>query len=305
MNFRLLYGLLLVLLIIICATSTTLAQDLEPRSFSQAPIGMNFVVVAVGHAEGNMLFDQATTLENVTGTITSVAGAYVRTLNFFGVSAKASAIIPVLWGDWDGRFQGEEAQTSRRGLADPLLELSVNFIGAPAMKMSEMRNYKQKWVVGVSLKTAVPLGQYDPARLINLGTNRWGFRPRLGASYKSGPWSLEAIGSVWLFTDNNDFYGGALLEQDPLWSSQLSAIYQFPSKLWVGLGAGLSRGGRSKTNGIASDSYKKNTRWAAIVAMPLNRQHSLKLVYINGLRTRVGSDFNQATLAWSMRWGGM
>ncbi len=304
MKFRPPYGLLPVL-IVIGAASTTLAQDLEPRSFSQAPTGMNFVVVAVGHSEGDMLFDQATTLKNVTGTIVSVAGAYVRTLNFFGFSAKASAVIPVVWSDVEGTYRGEQAQASRRGLADPLLGLSVNFIGAPALKMSEMRNYKQKWVVGASLKAAVPLGQYDPAKLINLGTNRWSFRPRLGASYKSGPWSLEAIGSVWLFTDNNDSFGGALLEQDPLWSSQFSAIYQFPSRLWVGLGAGLSRGGRSKNNGIASDSYKKNTRWAAIVAVPLNRQHSLKFVYINGLHTRVGSDFNQIKMSWSLRWGGM
>lgn len=285
--------------------SAVLAQDLEPRSFSQAPIGMNFGVVAMGHATGNMLFDQATTLENVTGELTSVAGVYVRTLSFFGVSAKASAAVPMVWGDWEGEFQGERATASRRGLADPMAELSVNFIGAPAMTMKEMRHYKQKWVVGTSLKVALPLGQYDPDKLINLGANRWGFRPRLGASYKSGPWSLEAIGSVWLFTANDDFWGGALLEQDPLWSAQFSGVYQFPSRVWVGLGAGLSRGGRSKTNGIASDTYKKNTRWAVILAVPVNRQHSLKLVYINGLRTRVGSDFNQATLAWSVRWGGV
>jgi hypothetical protein len=290
--------------LVLLAASKTTAQDLEPRSFSQAPTGMNFLVVALGHAQGNMLFDQATTLEDVTGEVTSLAGAFVHTLDFFGVSAKATAIVPVVWGDWEGRYQGEQAQTSRRGFADPQFELSVNFIGAPAMKMSEMRTYTQKWVVGASLKMAVPLGQYDSEKLINLGTNRWGFRPRLGASYKSGPLSLEAIGSVWLFTKNDDFFGGALLEQEPLWAAQFSGVYQFRSKIWVGVGAGLSRGGRSKTNGIASDTYKKNTRWAAMISVPVNPQHSLKLAYINGLRTRVGSDFNQIKLAWSLRWGG-
>ena len=79
-------------------------RDLEPRSFSQTPVGMNFVVVALGYAQGNMLFDQATTLENVTGDLSSLAGVYVRTLNFFGASAKASAVIPVVWGDWKGRY---------------------------------------------------------------------------------------------------------------------------------------------------------------------------------------------------------
>ena len=274
--------LLILASIILSGTSTVQAQNLEPRSFSQTPTGMNFVIVAMGYAQGNMLFDQATTLENVTGEVTSLAGIYVRTLNFFGASAKATAVVPLVWGDWEGRFQGEHAQTSRRGMADPQLELSVNFIGAPAMKMSEMKTFKQKWVVGASLKMTLPLGQYDPERLINLGTNRWGFRPRLGVSYKSGPLSLEAIGSVWLSTDNDDFYGGALVEQEPLWAAQFSGIYQLPSRIWFGLGVGLSRGGQSKTNGIASDTYKKSTRWAAIVTLPLNMQHSLKLIYING-----------------------
>jgi len=98
--------------------------------------------------------------------------------------------------------------------------------------------------------------------------------------------------------------GGALLEQGPLWSSQYSAIYQTKSGIWFGLGAGLSRGGQTKTNGIATDTYKKSTRWAVIVSYPLNRQHSLKAIYINGLRTRSGADFDQVSLAWSMNWGG-
>ena len=296
---------LVFMLIFLSTSGNLLAQDLEPRSFSQAPTGMNFAVLAMGHAEGNMLFDQASTLEDVTGKVTSVGAGYVRTLDFFGVSAKALAILPVVWGDWDGRYQGNDAQASRRGIADPQVELSVNFVGAPAMTMKEMRAYNNKLVVGASLKVAIPLGQYDPEKLINLGTNRWSFRPRLGASYNSGPWTFEAMVSAWLFTSNDDFFGGALLEQSPLWSAQGNAVYQLPSRIWFGLGVGLSRGGQSQTNGIASDSYKKDTRWTAVMALPLNRQHSLKFVYTNGLRTRVGADFNQFTMAWSMWWGGM
>lgn len=280
------------------------AQDLEPRSFSPAPVGMNFAVVAVGHASGNMLFDHATSLEDVTGKITSLTGAYVRTLDVFGASAKASVIVPVAWGDWEGFYRGEPATASRHGVADPQLELAVNFLGAPAMKMSEIRTYSEKWVMGASLRASVPVGQYYPDKLLNLGANRWGVRPRLGVSRKTGPLSLEAMASVWLYTANADFFGGAELTQEPLWSSQFNAIYQWPSRIWVGLGVGFSRGGQSSINGSETDTYKQNTRWAAIVSYPLTRQHSLKLTYINGLRTRIGEDLSQFSLAWSMNWGG-
>lgn len=304
MNRNQIIRLLLPLLLLVAAGSVQ-GQELEPRSFSQTPVGMNFGVLALGYAEGGVLFDSATTLEDVTGEITSLAAGYLRTLNIFGASAKASAVIPVMWGDWEGLYQGEYATASRRGFGDPLFELSVNFIGAPAMKMSELRTYQQKWVVGASLKFSAPLGQYYPDKLINLGANRWAFRPRIGASYKSGPWSFEAMGSVWLFTKNDDFFGGNELEQEPQWALQFNAVYQWPSRVWVGAGIGLARGGQARTNGIESDSYKKNTRWAALVAVPIGRRNSVKVIYIDGLSTRIGADFNQISLAWNYRWGGM
>ncbi len=294
---------LLMAIVFLCVATTAFGQDLEPRSFSQAPVGMSFAVVALGYAEGDMFFDQATTLEDVTGEITSVAAAYVRTLDIFGASAKVSAAVPVLWGDWEGRYQGERASASRRGVADPQFELSVNFVGAPAMKMSELRGYAQKWIAGASMKVSVPVGQYYPEKLINLGANRWAFRPRLGVSRKAGPLTLEAMGSVWLYADNTDFFGGTLLEQEPLWAMQFNGVYQLPSRIWFGLGAGLSRGGQVMANGVKSDTYRKSTRWAAIVSVPLGPWHGVKLIYINGLRTRVGSDLDQISLAWSMHWG--
>jgi hypothetical protein len=295
---------LLSLVIVLGAAATVRGQDLEPRAFSQTPVGMNFAVVSVGYAEGGVLFDQGTTLEDVTGEITSVAAAYVRSLDLLGKSAKASVVVPVVWGDWSGRYQGAGATASRRGLADPLAELSVNFLGAPALAPGEMRGYRQKWVAGASLRVSIPVGQYDPAKLLNLGSHRWAVRPRVGVSRCTGPWTVEAMGSVWLFADNDDFLGGVRLEQEPLWSLQGDVIHQWPSRVWVGLGVGVSRGGQTRADGVASDTYKKNTRWAAIVSVPLNRRHSLKAVYIDGLRTRAGSDFDQVSLAWSMFWGG-
>ncbi len=303
MNFsktnRLLWAALLVF-----GCGSAVAQDLEPRAFSQAPVGMNFAVVSVGYAEGQLLFDQATTLEDVTGEVTNVAAAYVRTLNFFGASAKAAVVLPIIWGDWEGIYQAEPASATRRGFADPVAELSVNFLGAPAMKMSEMRDYNQKWVVGASLRMSAPVGQYYAEKLINLGTNRWAVRPRLGVSYSSGPWNLEAKISAWIYADNDEFLGDTILAQEPLWSTQYSAVYQWPSRIWVGLGAGVSRGGQTATNGVFTDTYKKNTRWVGIISMPLNTQHSLKLLYVNGMRTRAGSDFDKISLAWAMHWGG-
>jgi len=48
--------------------------------------------------------------------------------------------------------------------------------------------------------------QYDPTKLINLGANRWAFKPELGLSRRWGHWVLDAYGGVWFFTENPEFF---------------------------------------------------------------------------------------------------
>lgn len=291
--------------VLILGAATGGAQELEPRSFSQTPVDMNFGALIYGYASGEVLFDQAVPITDAQGKVSNVAAAYVRTLDFFGASSKLTAAVPYAWGDWDGLLDGEYVATSRSGFADPQVKLSVNFLGAPAMTMSQMKNYTQTTVVGASLLVTVPLGQYDPQKLINLGQNRWGFRPRLGLAQTLGRWTLEGMASVWLYTDNEDFFGGSTVSQDPLWGGQINAVYQFRRGFWMGAGIGVSRGGKVASDGVYSDSYKKNTRWGALIAYPLTQTHSLKVTYINGMRTRLGSDFDQISTSFQMRWGGV
>ena len=44
------------------------------------------------------------------------------------------------------------------------------------------------------------VGQYDPTKLVNLGSNRWTFKPELGYSRRWGHWLFDAYASVWFFT---------------------------------------------------------------------------------------------------------
>ena len=94
------------------------------------------------------------------------------------------------------------------GFGDPRFRVSVNLFGSPALTAKEFANYKQDLIVGVSLQVSAPLGQYDDTKLLNLGNNRWSFRPELGFSKAWGPWTLEVAPSVTLFTVNPDFFYG-------------------------------------------------------------------------------------------------
>jgi hypothetical protein len=66
---------------------------------------------------------------------------------------------------------------------------------------------------------------------------------------------------------------------------------------------GLRRGGCSTIEGSTKQSLE-NVRLSALLRLPLARGHGLKLVYINGVRTRLGGDFDTFQLAYQHSWGG-
>ena len=69
--------------------------------------------------------------------------------------------------------------------------------------------------------------------LVNIGTNRWSFKPEVGISKAIGPRTLEFEAAVTLYTDNDDFFGGHTLSQDPLYSMQGHLIYVSHSGIWA------------------------------------------------------------------------
>jgi hypothetical protein len=62
-------------------------------------------------------------------------------------------------------------------------------------------------------------------------------------------------------------------------------------------------GGRSALNGIKSDNEQANTRAGFTLALPIDRQNSLKLSASTGITTRTGSELSAVGIAWQYRWG--
>ena len=279
------------------------AQDLEPRAFSPAPVSLNIAAIGYGYSFGNVLLDPSIPLEDGTGKVHSLIAAYVRTFSFLGMSAKADAIVPFAFGDWEGRLAGQDTSRSASGMGDPAVRLSVNFVGAPALEMPRFMTYRQGTVVGASLRISMPLGQYDNTKLINLGTNRWTFAPRVGVSQRAGHWNLEAVASAWFYTDNPDIQGKRL-EQDPLFALQGSVAYLFERGAWLAVDGGWGSGGRATVDGNKSETRQENARFGATFAYPLTKHASLKLAWIGGASTRLGADFDSFILLYQYRWGG-
>ena len=115
---------------------------------------------------------------------------------------------------------GQPREREMSGLGDPRFRFSINLFGAPALSAKEFANYQQDLIIGASLQVSAPLGQYDDSKLLNLGNNRWSFKPELGISKAWGPWTVEVAPSVTFFTDNTDFFNGSTFAQAPIYAVQ-------------------------------------------------------------------------------------
>jgi hypothetical protein len=139
---------------------------------------------------------------------------------------------------------------------------------------------------------------------VNIGTNRWFFKPSIGVSKAVGPWILETTGAVTFFTDNDDFFGGNRRDQDPLYSVQGHVIRSFHSGVWAALNATYFWGGSTTINDAARNDLQRNWRVGATLALPVNARNSIKLVASDGVSARTGNNYSQFGAFWQYRWGG-
>lgn len=280
------------------------AQDIEPRVMSAAPAGTSIAGLTLSYSSGELLFDRTIPVKEVDGKITVLAPSYSRYLNFFGVTSRIDAVIPFVHGDWEGALVGEDGErsVSRSGIGDPRLSLAVFVLGARAMTLEEFRQYKQRTMLGLFLRVTIPIGEYDDQRAVNLGSNRWQLVPALAVSHRWSRLIVEAYTGMWIFSDNEEQYGGNTLSQDPLFAFHLNLVYSFRPRLWLSAGTRQTVGGQTQLNGVERDDERVNNRLGLVLGVPVSDHHTLKIFGTTGTRSTVGDDFDTFGLQWFYQW---
>ena len=257
---------------LLTVAAPALAQDIEPRAFSNAPTGVNFLIGGYAFTRGGLSFDTAVPITDAQLNTSSAVLAYARELDLLGMSAKFDAITPYTWLSGTAKLAGQPLERTVDGLGDARFRLSVNFYGAPALTAQEFAAYQQDLILGASVQVSVPIGQYDSSRVINLGTNRWFVKPELGASKAIGPLTLELTTAATLYTANTNFFGGNTRSQDPIYSIH--------------------------------DDLQGNWRLGANLSYPLSSRYSVRLYASRGVSARTHNNYDLIGIALQYRWGG-
>ncbi len=292
----------LTALFLVSNVTSAHAEELEPRSFSANPIGTNFLILNYTRTTGGVSLDPVLPVTDVQARINYGYIGYDHTFALGKHTASLSFVLPYVQGDLTGQLKGQGEEVSRSGLGDLDLRFTWNLIGDPALTPKEFARRKPTTTFGMSLTIDAPTGSYNPAHLINISSNRWSFRPELGAEQPIQKWFVDGSAAATLYTDNNDFFGGTVRAQDPVWDFQAHVGYNFRPGMWLSTGATYYTGGEVSINGISTHTFLANSRYGFAFSAPIGHGLSAKLAWSRWLTGQEGSKFNTASVTLQYRW---
>jgi hypothetical protein len=245
------------------------AQELEPRAYSNLPMGLNFLATGYAHSQGGLSTDPSLPLTDAHLKIDTGVVAYVRGMDLWGNSGKFDVIVPYSHLSGTALVAGQPRERDISGAGDPRFRLSVNFYGAPALTLAQYPAYK----------------------------------PDVGFSKAFAPFTVDLTAGITLFTRNDDYFGGQTLDQAPIYSAQVNLSYDFGRGIWAAFGATFYRGGRTTLNDISKEDALSNSRMGLTVAVPIDRYYAIKFNASSGISTRTGTSFDTVGVVLQYRWG--
>ncbi len=290
------------------------AQDLAPRAYVITPVNSNALTLAYSFYDGGFNFNGTIPISGASGTYSVPIASIYHSFNFFGHLANIVGALPYGVGNFSGKVLGTDKSIYRSGLLDLSCRLSVNLIGGPALKPKEFAKWRQKRILGASLKVIAPTGQYDPTKLINWGINRWAFKPEIGYSQRVGKWLIDGYAGVWLYTTNSAFYSVPEPQpqtEQPVGSFEGHLSYDLSRpkgksfRSWASLDGNFWFGGVTSLGGIRNlQTSQTGSRIGGTFAWPFTKHQSVKVSYSDGTYIRFGGNYQNVQLAWQYSWIG-
>ena len=236
------------------------------------------------------------------GRIYISALSVYHALNFFGRSANATASVPYAVGNFRAKVADAERNAYRSGLVDMIFRFSVNLKGGPALSPPRFRAWKQKTLIGASLKVVAPTGQYDPAKLINFLQAR-----NPGADQHRQVELLEKLnqGRMRQESEATPELEASIRSMEVVGAFEGHLSYDVRPRLWASLDSNFWHGGTASINGIENRlSLQSNSRIGGTASVPVSVHQSLKFSYSRGAYVRYGGNFQNVSIGWQYSWLG-
>ena len=293
---------LLALLLLAFGSQVAVGQELEARAYAPNPVGARFLVMSWMHSDGEMLLNASSPIQDFEVRANTYSAGIGGTYALWDRLASVALGVPYVDGAATGLVSGVPERVDREGTGDLRLRLTLSLLPGSAQTVAEFMRAPPDRTLGVSLVVNAPTGEYFDDKLVNLGTNRWAFRPEFGGSRRFGRWNLDGSLGVWLYGDNDEFLGNKERSQDPLTTLQGHLSYTFAPRLWLGASGTWYTGGTTSVDGVSDRNRQGNSRAGLTLAIPVGKQNSVKLAWSTGVTARFGGDLDTYALTWQYLW---
>ena len=241
-----------------CFGATEAMAQVPGRFYLKSLDGASGLPVIVNSISGNTnpfdLSHNVTAGANFDATMAMVG--YAQTFSLFDRSAMAAVILPMGRISGDVVVGGKTVNQRASGFGDPMLEFDINLIGPPSQKnIPDAMRYEPGFSLDLLADLALPIGEYDNTKQLNIGQNRWYGRLGMPVTIQLGPWvpgrrtTLEFLPAVWIFGDNTD-YVGQTMKTDPMYQLDAHLTRDFTEHAWGAVDASWYSGGQATINGV-------------------------------------------------------
>ena len=245
------------------------AQELSPRANWPAPQGTMVAFVGYQYSFGDVLTDPSIPITGLDSQIHVGFLGYVQTFSLFNRTTNLLIELPYTSATTNGIILAPSEETPAKrdisGIADFSVTFGINLIGAPTMDIEEFQELRNnpRQILGVSLKVLVPTGAYEEDKLINIGSNRWAFKPKLGYMIPlTKKWLVELDLGMWIFSDNDEFLGKTR-KQEPIFASEFHLVRRFTPGFWAAIDINYFRGGRTN---LLDQDLQRNSKIGCTIA---------------------------------------
>jgi hypothetical protein len=253
-----------------------LAQFTDPHSYDNTPVGVNQVELGYAFVHGNASIDPSLAIAGASLNLNQLTVDYTR---YFGLARRVmwlDAAVPV--AHLAGAVTGTSIAGSTAAAGDSSYALTMLLKSGPALTAAQFDDYMPTTALGVSVTVTAPTGQYNGDRVLDLGADRWSFKPEVALSPPFGPdqkWQLDAYVNTFFYTDNTSYHGREILRQEPLVGLEGHVSYSLNESLWVAVDTRFSSRGVTVVDGANQDNQQRNVIVGSEINLSITPRHSL------------------------------
>lgn len=280
------------------------AQFTDAHNYDNTPVGLNQIELSYAYVHANASVDTSLI---ITGAKLNLSQGTISYSRYFGLANRlmwVSAGVP--FAGLSGEVSGTGIRGSVAGAGDSSYQVGALIKGGPALTASQFENYKPTTIVGVSLSMTAPTGLYRPTKILNLGADRWSFKPELALSHPFGPqqkWQLDAYANAFFFTHNTSYQGREILRQEPLPGFEGHISYAPSDRLWVSADTRYSFRGSTSVNGVDQSNPQRNFILGSELNISITSRHSLLFEFAKAFVHQNGPALVGFTVKYDYTWG--